>query len=520
MAREIRGWQIGQVVTAAEMTANTANLEMLLGDQSNDQLPCIYNGLTLQSQSGTGNSIVTFNAGVARCQNLPLSTYTYLPSNPYGTSYPCFIDISTLDSNNVITLSTSITSGFIVATFTINPTTSGQINYLITGSLSQITTGSYNPAIHVKLCAFVYSASTFTLDFTPVTNRDFDWIGTTSLQWNYQNSSLLMSVPSGLTGSAFSIASGINVTINGTTTHASTTSIQNANPLQFYGTGNTNFVALEAPTLAGNTTWKLPPTDATVPGMALLSDGSGNMSFGNPLNLGNVAANDSNVVFTSSSLRFQSCNPTAARTYTLPTTSISAGDRWTFYNQSTNLITLNSSGGNLVTYITPLTKVEVMSLVNTPTTAGNWQILSAQGDWYSFTPTGGWTTNTTYSGLLKRVSDELYFKTLISLSGSPSAGDMFIAIPSPFVVNSSKVLNITTDGTCRVGSGTLKQSTANASNVMDINVWYNGTNVYGQALPFSGASNNILSKITDTSVVSFGSGGVVQMNFSLPMQTL
>lgn len=91
--------------------------------------------------------------------------------------------------------------------------------------------------------------------------------------------------------------------------------------------------------------------------------------------IGTVAANDSAVVFDNTYDRFQSCLPTAARTYTLPTTSISAGDAWDFDNQSLFLITVNSSGGNLVGYVYPKASTRFVPLVNTPTTAANWNVI-------------------------------------------------------------------------------------------------------------------------------------------------
>jgi hypothetical protein len=198
--REIRGWDIGQVVTANEMTLDTANILEEIGSNGRANLPCIYNGLSLESQSGAGGSIVTFKNGVCRCQDLPTSIYTYLPPNDYGNSFPCPIDISAQDSNRVITLSTGITSGYIVATFSITPNTPGAVEYVITGSLLQIATASYNPAIHVKLCAFTYSAPNFTLDFTPGTNRDTDLTGAGGVQWDYQNNRVVVSTPASQSG--------------------------------------------------------------------------------------------------------------------------------------------------------------------------------------------------------------------------------------------------------------------------------------------------------------------------------
>lgn len=414
--REIRGWTVGQVVTAANMIQNTANLQMLDKNPSSDLLPCIYNGLTLQSQSGSQNSIVTFNSGVARCRDLPTAVYTYLPQNIYGNAYPCFIDISTLDSNNTITLATSPSSGYIVATFSISPTTSSQPVYTITGSLAQIATGSYDPAIHVKLCAYTYTGSTFDLDFTPGTNRDYDAIGSGAIQYDYQTNHVQIGAPSGLSATLLKILSGLDVEISENLQVDKILSIRAANLLKFFNSTNTNFVAFQPGTLAGNTTWTLPTADGTS-GQAWITNGSGVLSFGTPLKIANVAANDSNVVFTSSSNRYQECNPTANRTYTLPTTGIGAGEYWEFINRSGFNITIQSSGSNTVYILNAGGSVVLTSVIATPTAAADWKIVSYKyptitgpvvvtlGGGFSPTNLSGTTTNTPGNSVQRNPTD-------------------------------------------------------------------------------------------------------------------
>jgi len=278
--REIRGWNIGEVVTAAYMKANTANLLEVIGSSGEPNLPCIYNGLSLASQSGTGGDTVTFNPGVARCQDLPLSVFTYLPPNPYGTSYPCFIDISTLDANKTIVLDPAITSGYIVATFAISPTTPDATNYVITGSLMQIATGSYDPTHQVRLCSFVYAISTFTLDFTPETSRDTDLTGLGSVQWDFQNSSLVIDTPASQSGT--SIVLKQNTIIRGLL-DADNITIKNGGQLEFLDPGETFAVTFKAPgglTATTHYEWPYVPPDPNatpdyIP-QALTADFAGN----------------------------------------------------------------------------------------------------------------------------------------------------------------------------------------------------------------------------------------------------
>jgi len=173
MARVIQGWQTGQLVAQVDMADFTAITQTNSWSSPADYLPCIYNGLTFNSFN-SGTNILTLNPGVARCQDLLTSTYTYLPTNTYEAQYPCYIDInSNIDNNNTVLLSTGIASGYVVATFGISPTAPNAYQYTITGLLSHIATGSYNPAIHVKICLITYSGS-FSFDFTPFTNRDYD----------------------------------------------------------------------------------------------------------------------------------------------------------------------------------------------------------------------------------------------------------------------------------------------------------------------------------------------------------
>lgn len=164
-----------------------------------------------------------------------------------------------------------------------------------------------------------------------------------------------------------------NVTVpNGTTSLVNLTSTQTL-------TNKT----LTAPVISSiNTgsgiTFNLPTVDASHSGQALRSDGSANLTFGDAL--ATIAANDSNVVFTNSSARTQVCTPTAIRTYTLPTTSILAGDVWTFYNNSAGWvfpIIVNSSSGALVDYVVPSGMLQLVALQNTPTTAAHWLVTNA-----------------------------------------------------------------------------------------------------------------------------------------------
>jgi len=111
----------------------------------------------------------------------------------------------------------------------------------------------------------------------------------------------------------------------------------------------------------------------------------------------------------------------SARTVTLPTTSVSAGDIWEITNtSSTYILTINSSSGSLKTNLLNGT-VRLVATQATPTSASHWRILTAWQDWVSFTPTfnlsgtGGktaaqvWTSTSVSYGAFRRTGSVLDF---------------------------------------------------------------------------------------------------------------
>lgn len=60
-------------------------------------------------------------------------------------------------------------------------------------------------------------------------------------------------------------------------------------------------------------------------------------------------------------------------------------------------------------------------------------------DWVSYTPTGSWSTNTTYTGRWRRVGDSMEIRVNLSLGGAPTAADLSVDLPSGFTIDSTKI---------------------------------------------------------------------------------
>lgn len=60
-------------------------------------------------------------------------------------------------------------------------------------------------------------------------------------------------------------------------------------------------------------------------------------------------------------------------------------------------------------------------------------------DWVSYTPTGSWTSNTTYSGKWRRVGDTMEGQIVVSLSGTPNATSLTVNLPSGYSIDTNKI---------------------------------------------------------------------------------
>jgi hypothetical protein len=62
-------------------------------------------------------------------------------------------------------------------------------------------------------------------------------------------------------------------------------------------------------------------------------------------------------------------------------------------------------------------------------------------DWVSYTPTGTWTSNATYTGKYRRVGDTGFYDVTVTLSGAPNAANLGINMPAGQVFDTTKMTN-------------------------------------------------------------------------------
>jgi hypothetical protein len=144
-------------------------------------------------------------------------------------------------------------------------------------------------------------------------------------------------------------------------------------------------------------------------------------------------------------------------------------------------------------------------------------------DWTSYTPTGTWTTNTTYVGKWRRVGDSMQVTANIALTGAPT-GSFTVNLPSGYTIDTTKISNTSYQSLGVVyatsGAGTSNRtgtaiygSTTSLRVVTDNGATWSATapGTFGNSdfvtvnaiFPILGWSSNVqMSSDTDTRVVS------------------
>jgi hypothetical protein len=137
---------------------------------------------------------------------------------------------------------------------------------------------------------------------------------------------------------------------------------------------------------------------------------------------------------------------------------------------------------------------------------------SPQSDWESFTPTGSWSTNTTYAGFKKRIGDMMYASVKVTTSGAPDAATLVINIPDGLTINTAKIFN------------DVNNDTLGLANVED-----SGTGVYSGAVSYvssttvgpgafnDGGTFEDSTPITNTFPMTFANNDVVWFEFKVPI---
>jgi hypothetical protein len=151
--------------------------------------------------------------------------------------------------------------------------------------------------------------------------------------------------------------------------------------------------------------------------------------------------------------------------------------------------------------------------------ARNLTTVLTEYSWQSWTPTGSWTTNATYTGKKRRVGDNIEYEVHISLSGAPGGTSaLTINLPTGDAVDTTKV---SVSNIRKIYPSAVQIYQNSTSKVMSgVVIGGNSTTMQIQFTDTGAASTASTAQITATSPITFGASDSVNINFSLPIAGL
>lgn len=136
-------------------------------------------------------------------------------------------------------------------------------------------------------------------------------------------------------------------------------------------------------------------------------------------------------------------------------------------------------------------------------------------DWQSYTPTGSWVSNTTYSGRWMRSGDSLLYYFRLALSGAPTATGLTVNFLPPNVgqIDTAKMLGTATNGSVKVGDCHIYAATG----VYYGSLYYNGTSSVGPVVINAASTYATIANLNTTVPATFTSGDSVECYNSKPI---
>lgn len=129
-------------------------------------------------------------------------------------------------------------------------------------------------------------------------------------------------------------------------------------------------------------------------------------------------------------------------------------------------------------------------------------------DWVAWAPTGSWSTNTTYTGLKRRVGDAYEYQVKIATSGAPTSAALTINVAE--TIDTAKLIQ---GGAAFewVGGGAANDSgTAYVAYVA-------GSSSNSVQVRYQSATSGASSQITQAAPFTFGASDYVTVNFTVPI---
>ena len=144
---------------------------------------------------------------------------------------------------------------------------------------------------------------------------------------------------------------------------------------------------------------------------------------------------------------------------------------------------------------------------------------AAISDWISFTPTGSWSTNTTYTGQYRQVGDTYEILYKIAVTGAPTTATLTVNLPNSKSFDTTK-MNFDDNSQTKVGLGRLRDSGTNSYTIVPVATSSSPgllTIQYEDDAAAAVAENN---NVTQAAPITFASGDAITVRATVPISGL
>lgn len=135
-------------------------------------------------------------------------------------------------------------------------------------------------------------------------------------------------------------------------------------------------------------------------------------------------------------------------------------------------------------------------------------------DWMDFTPTGAWTTNTTYTGKYRRIGTDMEAQVVMDFSGAPNATNLTVNLPAGFSIDTDKVIGEVTTQKPLFGSGV-----ASDAGVLSypIDITYSSSTAVQVRIRGAAAASVTHGGTNNTQPFTYGSGDSIAFTYKVPI---
>lgn len=136
------------------------------------------------------------------------------------------------------------------------------------------------------------------------------------------------------------------------------------------------------------------------------------------------------------------------------------------------------------------------------------------GDWTAWTPTGTWSSNTTYTGYWRRVGDTMQIEAKVALTGNPT-GSFTLNLPSGYSIDTAKITGATSNNKSLGIASLVDSGTAEYTGHVS---YESATSVSAYYLIASTTNVQLNSaQVSASSPYTFASGDAVYLQFQVPI---